>query len=399
MRIGMVLDKQFPPDTRVENEALALVKAGHDVILLCLTHNKNEVGEEFYKGILLYKIYRNNKINKKARALISTVLDFNTSYWAKQIKRFVVEKDIEILHVHDLFLFGAALKANKKLHIPLVGDTHENYVSGLMQYRFSTTFPGNILISTKKWRRKEREWISKMDYAVTVIDEMKDRISEYIPKDRIVVYPNVASNDMRQEKIDQSILKRFENSFLIQYVGAIDLHRGVDTVIRALPYLIDKIENIHFIVIGDGSTLGQLKILADELDVSEKITFEGRVAGNMIPSYCEASDIGLIPHLKSEQTDHSCPNKIFSYMAMALPIITNNCKSLARLVTETGTGLVYKEDDPQDLAEKILALYTDPKMREQMGKAGIYAADTKYNYENQVKPLIEFYNKLSKSVN
>lgn len=394
----MVLDKKFPTDTRVENEAIALVKAGHNVVLLCVAYDKNEPQKEIYKGIELYKVYRSDKNNKRARGLINTIFDYNTVYWAKEIKKFSIQEKIEVFHVHDLFMFGAAIKANKKLNIPLVGDTHENYVSGLMQYRFSTTFPGNVLISTKKWRKKEREWISKLDYAVTVIDEMKDRISEFIDKEKIIVYPNVANNDLLKQEIDSEIVERFKDKFVIQYVGAIDLHRGVDVVIKALPYLIEKIDNIHFIVIGSGSIVSQLKKLASDLNVQKYITFEGRVSENKIPSYCKASNIGLIPHLKSEQTDNSCPNKIFTYMAMGLPIVTNDCKSLARLVIEAQSGLVYKADDPKDLARKVIELYESPQIRKEMGISGIKIAENKYNYKNQVKDLVRFYNKLSKQV-
>lgn len=395
MRIGMVLDKKFPTDTRVENEAKALLDAGHDVELLCVSHDKNDNKRENYKGIILYKVYRSNKANKRARGLINTALDFNTTYWAKQIKTFVMEEHIEVLHVHDLFMFGAALNANKKLKVILVGDTHENYVSGLMQYRFSTTFPGNILISTKSWRKKEREWISQLDYAVTVIDEMKDRISEYLDKDRIVVYPNVASADIYQYPIDDTIIERFKDKFVVQYVGAIDLHRGVDMVIKALPEMAKEIANIHFLIIGTGSTVGLLKKLAADLKMEDKITFEGRVSENMIPSYCKASQIGLIPHLKSEQTDNSCPNKIFSYMAMELPIITNDCNSLARLVAETKSGWIHKADDPMDLAKKVIDLYHSPEIRKDMGKNGKEAVAKIYNYDQQIKPLVQLYKTIS----
>ena len=50
MRIGMILDKTFPPDPRVENEAISLIKAGHEVFLFCLKYNKNE-GDAIIKGI------------------------------------------------------------------------------------------------------------------------------------------------------------------------------------------------------------------------------------------------------------------------------------------------------------------------------------------------------------
>ena len=49
MRILMVLENQFPDDERVEKEALSLIKAGHEVHLLCATLKKERVGDESYK--------------------------------------------------------------------------------------------------------------------------------------------------------------------------------------------------------------------------------------------------------------------------------------------------------------------------------------------------------------
>ena len=43
MRILMVLENQFPDDERVEKEALSLIKAGHEVHLLCATLKKERV--------------------------------------------------------------------------------------------------------------------------------------------------------------------------------------------------------------------------------------------------------------------------------------------------------------------------------------------------------------------
>ena len=42
MRIGMILDKTFPPDPRVENEAIELLKQGHKVFLFCVTYGSKK---------------------------------------------------------------------------------------------------------------------------------------------------------------------------------------------------------------------------------------------------------------------------------------------------------------------------------------------------------------------
>ena len=48
----MVLENQFPDDERVEKEALSLIKAGHEVHLLCATLKKERVGDENSKVLL-----------------------------------------------------------------------------------------------------------------------------------------------------------------------------------------------------------------------------------------------------------------------------------------------------------------------------------------------------------
>jgi glycosyltransferase involved in cell wall biosynthesis len=181
-------------------------------------------------------------------------------------------------------------------------------------------------------------------------------------------------------------------------MGAIDYHRGIETVIRALPVIKNEVPDVHLLIVGQGSTAESLKELANELGVLDRITFEGHVSESKVPSYCKASDIGLIPHLKSEQTDNSCPNKIFQYMATRLPVLTNDCRSLARLVRETGSGVVYKADDPVDMAKQVVRLYASPAEREKMGLNGSEAVKKTYHYERQVAELVNFYHELSKKI-
>ena len=63
MRIGMILDKTFPPDPRVANEAVSLIEKGHEVFLFCLKYN-DEPEIEIIKGIQVRR-YKSNKLIRK----------------------------------------------------------------------------------------------------------------------------------------------------------------------------------------------------------------------------------------------------------------------------------------------------------------------------------------------
>ena len=55
-KVGMILDGHYPPDVRVENEALVLIEQGWEVHLLCLQYGKDLPQEEVRKGIKVHRI-------------------------------------------------------------------------------------------------------------------------------------------------------------------------------------------------------------------------------------------------------------------------------------------------------------------------------------------------------
>ncbi|MDP8314714.1 MAG: glycosyltransferase family 4 protein [Candidatus Celaenobacter antarcticus] len=400
MKIGMILDKSFPTDMRVENEATALIQNDYEVFLLCLDYDNSLPKKEIYKGIHLNRIYKKKKLANRGRGLINTPFNYYTYFWAKQIVKFAKENCIQILHIHDLYMLGAGFIANDRLDkkIIIVGDLHENYADALEHYRFSTVFPGNILISIKKWRKIEKEWISKLDYAVVVVEEMKQRITPFIKKDKIIVYENyVNKDDFLNYSEHKEIIEKYKNKFVISYIGGFDYHRGIHTIIKSLQYL-KNIDNLKFCAVGSGKNLNELFTYAKKLNVLNLIDFEGWQSPNNLPNYFFASDIGIIPHLKSVQTDNSSPNKLYQYMLSERPIISTNCNSIQRVIKDSNTGLIYKSGDAKNLAKKIIQLYENPELRKQMGKNGKKAVLEKYNWSNTSENLIKLYKTIENSI-
>ena len=154
----MILDKTFPPDPRVENEALTLVEAGHDLFLFCLTYSYEKTNEN-YKGIQLCR-YNSNKLIYKLSALAYEVPLYEMMMKPK-IDDFIKTKSIDVLHIHDMRIAGSIFSVNKKYRLPIVLDLHDNFPEVMKDYPHLNKFPGKYLISPKKWRLKEQEFIEK----------------------------------------------------------------------------------------------------------------------------------------------------------------------------------------------------------------------------------------------
>lgn len=401
MNIGMVLDNEFTGDLRVENEVMALRKAGFNVTVLCLNFGTKPGYEEFYGARIVSMRQSENKI-KKLRALTNTVLNLYPGFWSKLLLSFIDKYKIDVLHVHDLYMFGSAFLARKKCNrsFKIVGDLHENYVEGLKHYRFSTTFPGNILISIPKWERTEIMWINKLDYAITVIEEAVERYKSIgIDQSKFSVVPNYLNIDsFDKHKVDEDIIKKYSEHFVLIYIGAFDTHRGIESVIEALPILNKSIHNLKLVLVGDGQNMNQLQNLAEQKHAADLIDWEGWQPPSRLSSYAKASNICLIPHLKTVHTDNTIPHKLFQYMFMKRPVVASDCNPLLRIINETNSGLIYQSNNPEDLADKIFRLYHHPGLRDEMGVNGNKAVIEKYNWNAASRNLVELYKSIVKEM-
>jgi len=394
MNIGMILDNEFTGDLRVENEVSALRSAGFNVFVLCLNYG-NKPEEESFHNAKIIRISASKSIVKKLRALTNTFFDFYTSFWANKINAFVNKYKIDVLHVHDLYMFGSAFRDKKlnKSSVKIIGDLHENYVEGLRHYKFSTTFPGNILISIKKWERTEVEWINKLDAAITVIEEAVERYSSIgIDKNKFTVVPNyVNQSEFLESSVDPNIVQRFRHFNTVTYIGAFDLHRGLESIIRSVPEILNHIDNFKLVFVGHGKNFSSLNELANKLNVSKYVLFEGWQPVSKFSSYIAASSACVIPHLKTIHTDNTIPHKLFQYMIMSKPVIATNCNPIVRIVTDEKCGVIYESGNSQDFSQKVISLFSNSDLMNELGRNGRIAVESKYNWTNAANNLINLY--------
>jgi glycosyltransferase involved in cell wall biosynthesis len=99
------------------------------------------------------------------------------------------------------------------------------------------------------------------------------------------------------------------------------------------------------------------------------------------------ADVGLVPHHAGGSWNTTIPNKLFDYMAAGLPVVSSDAAPAARVVRETGAGLVYASRDAVGLAECLRTLFDAPT-RARMSAAGRRAVREKYNWERDSDVLV-----------
>ena len=137
MKIGMILDDVFPPDPRVENEAITLINSGHDVFLFCLTYGNQKLHENI-NGIQIRR-YKSNKLIYKLSALSCDFFLYRMIMKSK-ISDFIKKNSIETLHIHDIRIANAVFSSNKKYQLKIVLDLHDNIPENMKFYPHLHTF-------------------------------------------------------------------------------------------------------------------------------------------------------------------------------------------------------------------------------------------------------------------
>ena len=94
-----------------------------------------------------------------------------------------------------------------------------------------------MLISPARWEQHERRVLPFAERIIVVIEEAKDRLAGLgMAEDRIAVVRNtVAIDEFEGFGIDREILDRFRDRFVLAYLGGFERHRGLETVIDAMP--------------------------------------------------------------------------------------------------------------------------------------------------------------------
>lgn len=396
MKIGMILDESFPPDPRVQNEAISLIDHGHEVFLFCLDYLHSQPINELIDELKIYR-QRLPKYLYPFSALAYTIPYYHL-YMKRSIKHFLKNNHIQVIHIHDIRIARAVFYANKKLNLPIVLDLHENRPEIMKFYKHINSFLGRLLIDPSKWKKFERKYINAAERVIIVTNEAKDyylSAQKKIAADKMIVVPNtIRKNFYKTYHIDHEIIEKYKYFYPILYIGDTGLRRGLLTVFRALEYLIPKIPNIIIIVVGKSKEDNILKEFIKNKHYTNHIDFVGWKDEKLLQSYILSSAIGVCPLHRNIHHDTTYANKIFQYLAFGKPVVVSDCFAQKKFVEQQNCGLIFQDRDAKDFAEQVISLYENSGLYQEMSDKGKEVVRNSFNWEKTVKPLIKMYEQI-----
>ena len=213
----------------------------------------------------------------------------------------------------------------------------------------------------------------------------------------IIYYPNsVDSSFFELTPTEPPHVDGLHARFSVMFAGNIGSAQAVEVIVEAA-WLLRGRSDIHFVVLGDGSTRKWMLEQAQLRGLSN-LHLPGQFPVETMPGFMQKASALLVTLADQSIFAATVPNKVQAYMASGRPIIACLNGEGARLVLEAKAGLVSPAENAEALADTILQLYNmSPLDRKLMGDNGRRYYSEHFNHDILVAQLIEHLQAVSKS--
>lgn len=326
----------------------------------------------FYHTMIPVKINTSNFFLEKVSRLFFCIF----AYFYLKISKFDLIYTRDFSFLYFLSKIPKLLKIKKKVFF----ESHKIY----------------HLASVKVTFEQEYKSLLQADHYVTNSTGTKKGLIKFfnISEEKIKVIQNgVNLSSFSKRKIDKNYLfERYKiknNETVMLYSGSFLEWKGVEYLIYSFEYLKDK--NYKLLLVGgSGKDKERIIEIINNIDYHDKIIVDGFIDQNELLNIMSLADIAVLPNKKTiESEEYTSPVKTFEYMAMGLPIIAARLPALADILTENENCIFFEPENSKDLADKIISLIEDKKLREKFSLNNISKAKD-YSWEKRAENIVDF---------
>ncbi len=172
-------------------------------------------------------------------------------------------------------------------------------------------------------------------------------------------------------------------------VARLDFHKGIDTVIRALPAVRAAYPTLRYLVAGVGTYGPQLRRLAADMGLGDVVRFLEFVPDDDLPALYNLATLFVMVSRRHELLVEGFGISLLEASSSGLPVIGGRTGGVPEAVREGETGLLVDPDDPSAVAAAIRQLLGDRELRARMGAAGRRFVTGHYNWDRVARDFME----------
>jgi len=359
MRIIFAVTNDLNYDQRMIRICNTLSEAGHEVKL---------VGVRFKTtSSLLKKKYSQKRIWIRSEKGFAFYFLYNIKLFF-----FLLFQKADVFGCIDLdtmlpVYFVSALKNTTRIY-----DAHEYF----SQQKEIITRPKIYRV----WHFIEKRFVPKFKNGYTVSEGIADALNKNYKVNYGVI---------RNLPLLKTLPVSASKSKIILYRGNVNEGRGFEFLIPAM-----KMVKAQLIICGDGNFFDMAKSIVDENDLANKIKFRGKIFPEELDEITQQAFIGinLVEPLGGNQF-LSLANKFFDYIQSGIPQLTMNFREYRKINDEFEVAILLDDLSAESIADSLNLLLENDELYSRL-KENCEKARKIYNWQNEEKKLLNFYNHL-----
>jgi phosphatidylinositol alpha-1,6-mannosyltransferase len=286
----------------------------------------------------------------------------------------------DVVFVGDLYPPGvAALLLRRLLRLPYVVFCHGEEITLSQRFRR---------------QRKLRDRIYR-EAAMLVANSANTRrllVELGLPSERIcIITPGVDCNDFFPAPADPELVRlhRLEGAQVLLTVARLVPRKGHEQVLRAVAGLCSEFPGLKYVIVGRGPLEAELRRLAHECGISDRVEFVGYVPRERLADYYRLATMMVMPNREDAGDMEGFGMSFLEASATGKPVIGGRSGGAVEAVSDGESGCLIDADAEGQLCAAIRRLLRDPGLAARMGEAGAVRARVQFGWHVRAARLRE----------
>jgi len=290
--------------------------------------------------------------------------------YAEETVKIARTENFDIIHAHDWMTYPAAIAVADVTGIPLVVQIH------------STEFDRSGQNVNQTVYDIERRGMHRADKIIAVSNYTRNIvINRYsVPPEKVEVVYNGVEFEQPAEFTSQTLPAK--NDRIVLFLGRITMQKGPEYFLQAAKRVLEKIENVKFIMAGSGDMLYRSVELAASLGIGHKVLFTRFLRGQNVDRAYKMADLYVMPSVSE-------PFGITPLEALrnGVPVLISKQSGISEVLSN-----VLKVDfwDIDQMANKIIAVLKRPPLHKTLRDNGASEVH-KFRWEDSAAGMNEIY--------
>jgi glycosyltransferase involved in cell wall biosynthesis len=305
----------------------------------------------------------------------------------RRLLKLLREKSIDVYHGHcyKSDLYGLILSRFHKMK--LVTTAH----GPLASFKF--------FWASKNWRVRylydqiDLRLLKHYDLVLMVSDTMREIISRYgVDPQRMMWIRNAIDSKYFRRSGAPDAAFRAElgippGATVVGAVGRLNGEKDYPNMLRAAQILLKQRPDLYFVIAGKGELEPELKALAVELGIAQRVIFMGHF--HDVRKVFELMDLYVL-----SSTREGLPNTVLEAMAMGVPIVSTDVDGVKEAVSDQREAFLVPAQDSGKLAEGIARMLDDRELRERLARDARAKVETDFSFAHRTRTIENLYRKL-----